>query len=107
MDFFQAYCLTLAVEGIVLFILLRSRYAALLIAKNAFVASTLTLPFVWFVFPRLGMAWGLWIAVSEAFAVVAESGVYFLLFKRLGARDAFLASAACNLASFLAGLAIS
>lgn len=106
MDFFQAYCLTLAVEGVALFILLRNRYAAPLIVKNAFVASTLTLPFVWFVFPRLGIAWGLQIAVSEIFAVAVESGVYFLLFKRLGARDAFLVSAACNLASFLAGLAI-
>ena len=69
-------------------------------------ASTLTLGVVWFVFPRLGMAWGLQTAVSEAFAVAAESGAYFLLFKRLGARDSILASAACNLASFLAGLAI-
>ncbi|MDD5339694.1 MAG: hypothetical protein PHV13_00410 [Candidatus ainarchaeum sp.] len=107
MDFLQAYCLTLIVEGAVLFILLRSRYAAALIAKNTFVASTLTLPLVWFVFPRLGMAWSLQVAISEVFAVAAESGAYLLLFKKLGARDAVLVSAACNLASFLAGMAIS
>jgi hypothetical protein len=107
LDFFQAYCLTVAVEGAALFILLRGRYAAALIVKNAFAASTLTLPVVWFVFPRLGMGWVLQTAVSEAFAVAVESGAYFLLFKRLGARDAFLASAACNLASFVVGLAVS
>lgn len=107
MDFFLAYFLTLVIETAALWIMLRRRFGARLIARNAVVASSLTLPFVWFFFPALGLAWVPQTALAEAFAFVAEAGVYAALFPRLGLREALTASFACNCLSFCAGLALS
>ncbi|MFH0884635.1 MAG: hypothetical protein V1861_02915 [Candidatus Micrarchaeota archaeon] len=105
-DFLSAYALTVLVEAVALYLLLRNQYGAALIARNAVIASSLTLPFVWFVFPSLGMQWGLQTAVAEAFAVFAETGVYSLAFKGMKMKDALLSSVLCNWASFIIGLAI-
>jgi hypothetical protein len=75
--------------------------------RNSVIASTLTLPFVWFFFFNLDLPWGLQTAMAEVFAVLVECGVYAILFKKIMLRDAILASAACNWASFIFGLAIS
>lgn len=107
MNFLAAYLLTLAIEAVMLFLLLRHRYDLFLIARNAAIASSLTLPFVWFFFFNLGLPWGLQAAMAEVFAVLVESAVYATLFKKITLRDAFLVSAACNWASFIFGLAVS
>lgn len=105
MDFFAAFALTIIIEGAVLSLILRGRYGTLLVTRNAIIASSLTLPFVWFAFPHLGLGWGAQTAIAEAFASVAEAGFYALAFRGIGNRDALLASIACNWASFVIGLA--
>lgn len=103
MEFFTAYALTIAIEGAALFLVLRKRYPPPEIAKNAVIASSLTLPFVWFFFPALGLAWAPQTALAEAFAFLAEAGVYRFLFPGLGWKDALAASLACNALSLAAG----
>lgn len=105
MEFIAAYALTLAVEIPVLLVLLGKQHGWKLTARNGIVASSLTLPFVWFVFPSLGLGYWPALAVSEIFAFAAEAGIYFALFKKIGARRAIVASAACNSASFILGMA--
>ena len=70
MDFLAAYALTLAIEGVALYLLLHDRYGAGLVARNAIIASSVTLPFVWFAFPALNLAWGAQTALAEGFAAV-------------------------------------
>jgi len=106
LDFLSAWALTLIIEGVALFIIFHERYAPFLIARNAFIASSLTLPFVWFVFPALGMGWGPQTALAETFAVVVEGGIYAALFSKIDKKGALLASVACNFASFIIGLSI-
>ena len=102
--FAVAYALTLLVETVVLMLLLRGRYSLGLIVRNSIIASSVTLPFVWFAFPALGLAYGIQLAVSEAFAFAAETAVYAWLFKGMKLNDAAVASFLCNAASFLAGI---
>jgi hypothetical protein len=106
MDFLSAYALTVSIEAVALYLLLRREYGAALIARNAVLASSLTLPFVWFAFPALGLPWGLQTAAAEAFAAVSEAGFYAFAFNGMKTRDALLASVLCNWASFIIGLAI-
>lgn len=98
--------LTVLVEAPALFLILRARYGPLEIAKNAVIASSLTLPFVWFFFPALGLAWVPQTALAEAFAFLTEAVVYRFLFPApgIGWKDALIASLACNALSFCAGL---
>ena len=105
-EFLVAYAFTLAIETTVILLLLRNRYPAPLIARNSIIASSLTLPFVWFVFPLSGLAWPVQTAISEIFAFLAEAGFYRLSFKGMGWKGALAASFACNAASFLSGLAV-
>ncbi len=106
MDFAGAYALTVSIEAAVLFLLLRKEYGAGLIARNAIIASSLTLPFVWFAFPALHLGWGAQTAAAEVFAAFAEAGVYAVAFRGIRPKDAILASVLCNWASFVIGLAI-
>ncbi len=106
MDFLAAYVLTIAIEACALFALLRKNYGAALIAGNAVLASSLTLPFLWFAFPALGLPWGVQTALAEAFAVVAEAGIYRAAFRGMAWKDAFLASVCCNWLSFIIGIAL-
>lgn len=107
MEFAEAYALTVVIEAAVLWLLLRRDYHPIPIAVNAIVASSITLPFVWFAFPMLGWAYPAQIAASELFAVLVEAGVYARLFHGMGLGRALTVSLLCNAASFLAGLAFS
>lgn len=107
MDFVSAYALTLAVETAVLLLLLRGKHAARVIMRNSIAANTLTLPFVWFFFPLLGLTYGAQIAASEFFAFATEAGVYAALFAGMTGREALAASFLANAASFLLGLALT
>jgi len=104
MNFFQAWVLTIGIETTIMFFLFRNRYSPDFIARNSILASTITLPFVWFAFTQLGLAWGLQTTLSELFAIGAETGIYVLLFQGMKTKDAFFASLICNTSSFLAGL---
>ncbi|VVC04479.1 Uncharacterised protein [Candidatus Bilamarchaeum dharawalense] len=107
MNFIAAYTLTVLIETVALFILLRKKYETTTILKNGFVASTVTLPFVWFVFPLLGFGWTLTFVFSEVFAIVVEAIWYKLAFKQMGYGNSLVLSLICNLLSIVAGLLLS
>ncbi|VVB98417.1 Uncharacterised protein [uncultured archaeon] len=106
LSFIQAYAITIAAETALLFMLLRKDYTPGLVARNALAASTLTLPFVWFVFPLLRASYAVQIGASEIFAVLVEAGVYFVLFPKMKMERAAVLSFVCNAFSFLLGLAV-
>lgn len=98
---------TITLEAVIAILLLKGKYEEKLIVRNAVIASTLTLPFVWFVFPALGFgSWALQTAAAEIFAFAVEAGVYRALFPKMGWADAVKVSLICNAASFLVGLAL-
>ena len=104
LNFLFAYALTISLETILLCLLLRNQYSITLIIRNSIIASTLTLPFVWFTFPLLPLGWVTQTAFSELFAFGLESVVYKLLFERMSWKQALLVSFFCNLVSFGVGL---
>ncbi|MDD5171563.1 MAG: hypothetical protein PHF60_00845 [Candidatus ainarchaeum sp.] len=104
MDFPTAYALTIVIEAIVLFLILRKERKTSEIVVNAVIASTLTLPFVWFGFGALALPWVMKTTMAEAFAVLVEAGFYRLAFEGMTIEKALLASTVCNLASFIIGL---
>jgi len=69
-----------------------------------FLASALTHPFVWFVFPPLvitQLGWWTYLAIAETFAVLAEAA----LMRKLGVSDALLWAILAN--GLSAGLAFT
>lgn len=103
MGFFQAYIITIILETIILFLILRKQYSNQTIVRNSIIASTITLPFVWFVFPLFGVEYILQISFSEIFALVIEAFIYLKLFQNMNISKAFFISFIANLVSFLAG----
>ena len=111
-EFLLALTLTLAIEGIALFLFIRC-YLKIGKAKlpdsqvlfSALIASSLTLPYLWFVIPAFVFSYGAAVLVGEILVVLAEAAIYHFTLK-LDWRKALLASFACNCASFLLGLAI-
>lgn len=111
-QFLFSLFLTVAVETAVLFILLRKlakvqakKVPGAQIVFSGVLASAATLPYVWFVLPAFFGSFQSFVLVSELFAVVAETVMYFFLLRQ-GLKTSFLLSLACNAASFLLGLAI-
>jgi hypothetical protein len=103
-DFIQAYFLTIIIEYAILFLLLRKKQTEKLITRNAIIASSITLPFVWFVFPILGFGWEIQTAFAELFAFSIEAVAYRFLFNGISYKDAIIASLLCNSTSFILGL---
>lgn len=69
------------------------------------VANLATHPLVWFAFPGLALGHGARLALSEAWAFMAELAIYLLVWPALRFRRAALVSLAANVASFAVGLA--
>jgi hypothetical protein len=65
-----------------------------------------THPAVWFIFPELGLPYGVMLAVAETWAVVAEAAVYWMLGDDVPLGRAVAVSFASNAASFAIWLAI-
>ena len=104
-DFLLAYFFTILIESSVLILLLFRKYKLKLIVRNAVIASSLTLPFVWFLFPVLGLgSWVLQTSLAEIFAFAAEAWIFTMLFKGISWRNAIVASFLANAVSFFAGL---
>jgi hypothetical protein len=104
-DWLQAFGLTVFVECLIAFPLLRRsepsilrRLAAVLLVNLA------THPLVWFLFPGLLMPYGARVALSEIWAVVGEACAYAVIWPAAGLKRAALVSFAANAASFLLGL---
>lgn len=69
------------------------------------IASLVTLPLVWLVFPQLPVPAGYVIAAAEVFAVAAEAGLlYFAARRRVSLRHVAALSLAMNAVSFAVGL---
>ncbi len=107
MDFPQAWLLTILIEGTVLYLLVKGKHETMTIARNALVASSATLPFVWFVFPNIVGSFALSIAIAEMFAFAMEAAIYLALFNGMRIDEAAMASFICNAASFSIGLLVS
>ena len=127
LGFLAAFIITIVLEAVVALFLLRRRYDVQLIIRNVIIASTLTLPFVWFVFPNkvwleysmriyfasqtvlpvLGLgSWILQTTLAEIFAFGIETIVYRFLFNGMSWRGAIVCSFIANFASFSIGLVL-
>ncbi|MBI5517003.1 MAG: hypothetical protein HY909_24690 [Deltaproteobacteria bacterium] len=106
-SWFRAFLWTTALEVPVAAWLLRDGDAALprRVARVS-LASVLTHPAVWFVFPFLGLSYRAQVAASELWAVLAELVFYRLMFWELGWRRCAQASLLANALSFLTGLGL-
>lgn len=96
-DWLFAFCFTQVVEVPIYLRATDGRWGI------AFLASALTHPIVWFVFPAvMPDAWGYWpmVAAAEVFAVGAEA----LWLRRFGVRRALMWSFLANASSAVCGL---
>jgi hypothetical protein len=105
LDWLRAFALTVAIEAAVAVPLLARaephlarRLAAVLLVNLA------THPLVWFLFPGVAARSTVRLALSEVWALTAETGAYLVVWPRLGARRAFATSLLANAASFILGL---
>ena len=108
LDWLRAFALTVAVEAAVAVPLLARaepriarRLAAVLVVNLA------THPLVWFLFPGVAARYAVRVALSEAWALGAETGAYWVVWPTLGPRRAFTTSLLANAASFLVGLLVA
>lgn len=100
----SAGLLTLVIETLVISLLVGALNLPRVLVGWTPVASLLTLPAVWYLFPRLAMPAGWVTGGSEAFAVLVEAGFLHLVTgRRVPLHTALLISALMNAASFLAG----
>ncbi len=104
LDFLQAYLLTVFIETIILYIILRKRYNNYIIVRNSILVNTITLPVVWFFFPSLLVGHTVQTIVAEFFAFFTEAVLYVWLFKKLRFFDAASISFICNFLSFIFGI---
>jgi hypothetical protein len=71
------------------------------------IASLITLPFVWYVFPLVGLGDGLVTGISESFAVIVEASFIYLMAGRIiSLKHVVVLSLLMNSLSFLTGLAM-
>ena len=106
--FLKSLVLTVIIELFVLFLLIKIFYKKYGIANNVILfagilASVATLPYLWFILPYFIINRLLYILISEIFAVLAESLIYYYIFRFKYSVSLFL-SFACNMVSFLTGL---
>ena len=106
LDFLQAFLLTNAIEIPVCWLFLKKQQKPQRIVLATLLANTITLPFVWFVFPFFIHGYWIALALSEIFAFLSEAAIYAQAF-RLKARQALLISFCANCPSFLIGLALA
>lgn len=105
-DWLGAFALTLGVELLVSFLLLRHeprktrRVAALLLVNLA------THPIVWFVFPAWTLPAAARFGAAELFAVLVEAWAFSVIWPGLPARRACLVALLANTASATTGVLI-
>ena len=104
-NWLRAFGLTLLVELAIALPLLAAVEPRL--ARRASVVVVVNLathPLVWFLFPGLAVGSGTRLALSEAWAVLAELAIYRLVWPALSLRRAALVAVAANAASLVASL---
>lgn len=109
--FLAALSATVAIETAVLFFVMRKIFGFgnekiknKKIIISGLACSTLTIPYLWFVFPAF-MDQTMVLVFGEGFAVLAEAGLLKVLLPLQG-RQALGASFLANLCSFLAGFVL-
>jgi hypothetical protein len=101
----RAFGITLLVElPIALLLLAQVEPRLLRRAAAVAVANLATHPLVWFLFPGLALGAGARLALSEAWAVLAELAIYRIVWPGLSRRRAAVVSVAANAASLVVGL---
>jgi hypothetical protein len=107
-SFFRAWIVTVVVETVALIVIFRKLFRKepvdlkLLISSGIF-ASSLTLPYVWFVFPYIFLGkYSLSLGLSELFAWLVEA-VFYKIFLKISLKNAIIASFIANLLSYSAG----
>jgi hypothetical protein len=107
-NFLIALLITLIIEIVVIFLLLKTIFKSKL--KNfkiffaGFVASTLTLPYLWFILPSF-VDMRYYILTGELLVIFVETIIYKEILG-LNIKRAFLISFVANLTSFILGLLI-
>jgi hypothetical protein len=98
--------ITLLTESIVVLMLLRKLLRIGMrqrtnkeIISATICASSLTIPYVWFVFPSIFESFAAAIWISEFFVFVVEA-LFYRMFLKLSYKQAFLISFIANIASF-------
>jgi hypothetical protein len=105
--------LTVGVETSVLLLLIRGvlrigrpAIGYGMIVAAGVIASTATIPYVWFIFPFFAPGYGTYLVMAESFAVLAEIPILAIIL-RVSVPRASLLSFVCNMASFGVGLVIN
>ena len=112
-QFLLSWAFTIAIETFVFiafvriwFKIPRERISTIKLLLGGLFASSITIPWVWFVFPVLFYnSLTVAVAVGEVFAFVIEAIFYVFAFE-FSARRAILVSLGANAASFLLGLIV-
>ena len=109
-QFLISLCLTITIELIILFFLLKIFFKNSKILNSEIIfagilASFTTLPYLWFIFPYFIHDRTFFILIGELSVVLVESVIYYFILK-LKYYNCFILSFICNLISFLAGLLI-
>jgi len=99
--FLKAYLYTVLIESAVCY-LMNHRFG-LRVLKVVLIVNAFSLPFVWFIFPTVGLEYHLYLLVAETFAVVSETLLMRVLFPT-SLKYALATSIAMNMASFTFGI---
>jgi hypothetical protein len=110
-EFLEALALTIFIETIVMFILVKVFFTNFqiktgLIILAGITASFATLPYLWFILPIFIKSGLYFKIVSESSAVVLESFI-LLGILRVGYKNALIISFVCNMTSFVIGLILN
>lgn len=106
--FLKALLLTISIETLVLYIIFRTIYrqtkiSIVTILLTGIIASSATLPYLWFILPIIVKSRLLYHIIGESCAFIIESFIIWG-FLKIKLTKSILVSAMCNLSSYLIGL---
>ncbi|SRR6266404_9324193 len=107
-NFAKAWLITVLIETLVIFgifkkFLKKEPVSSKLLISSSIFANSLTLPYVWFVFPYLFLGkYSLNLTLSEIFAWLIEA-IFYKVYLKLSLRNALIVSLAANFVSFCLG----
>ncbi|WP_461535679.1 hypothetical protein [Spongorhabdus nitratireducens] len=103
--FLMAWGLTLIFELPVLYFVLKHQSLTPDILKAGIAATTLTIPWLWFVLPAFVESWTLYVWMGESAVILIETWV-LANWLHIRLQKSFLAAAIANVTSVLAGFLI-
>jgi len=110
-EFLKALLLTILIETVVLFLLVKVVFKFLninnwMLVLTGILTTFATLPYLWFIFPLFIKTKIYYTIISEVSAILVES-VIILGILKISYKKALFISITCNMASFLIGLLIN